>query len=111
MTIDDDIVGRTYDLVQHSLRILGETALEKRKVVEVATHELTAIDFLARRVSEAETFKLIPVSLDILIVCTDRACEGESDRFESVGGIIVAKVDDATNFFLMFFQRLHACCT
>ena len=100
---DDDIVGRTYDLVQHSLRILGETALKKRKVVEVATHELTAIDFLARRVSEAETLKLNSVSLDILIVFTDRACEGESDRFGSVGGIIVAKVDDATNFFLMFF--------
>ena len=66
--IDDDIVGRTYDLARHSLRILGETALKRQKVVELAPHELTAIDFLARRVSEAETLKLSPVSLDTLIV-------------------------------------------
>ena len=90
--IDDDIVGRTYDLARHSLRILGETALKRQKVVELAPHELTAIDFLARRVSEAETLKLSPVSLDTLIVFTDRACEGESDRFGSIGGIIVDKV-------------------
>ena len=78
-------------VAQHSLRTLGEIALKKQKVIELAPHELTAIDFLARRVSEAETLKLSPVSLDTLLVFTDGACEGESDRFGSIGGVIVDK--------------------
>ena len=78
-------------VAQHSLRTLGEIALKKQKVVELAPHELAAIDFLARRVSEAETLKLSPVSLDTLLVFTDGACEGESDRFGSIGGVIVDK--------------------
>ena len=78
-------------VAQHSLRTLGEIALKKQKVVDLAPHELTAIDFLARRVSEAEALKLSPVSLDTLLVFTDGACEGESDRFGSIGGVIVDK--------------------
>ena len=78
-------------VAQHSLRTLGEIALKKQKMVDLAPHELTAIDFLARRVSEAEALKLSPVSLDILLVFTDGACEGESDRFGSIGGVIVDK--------------------
>ena len=78
-------------VAQHSLRILGDIALRKQRVVQLESHELCAIEFLAKRVLEAETLKITPVSLDTLIVFTDGACEGDGNRVGSVGGVIIDK--------------------
>jgi len=76
-------------IAQHSLRILGDIALRKQRVVQLEAHELCAIEFLVKRVLEAETLKITPVSLDTLIVFTDGACEGEGNRVGSIGGVII----------------------
>ena len=78
-------------VAQHSLRILGDIALRKQRMVQLESHELCTIEFLAKRVLEAETLKITPVSLDTLIVFTDGACEGEGNRVGSVGGVRIDK--------------------
>lgn len=75
-------------IAQHSLRVLGEVAMRKQRSVDLAPHELAAIEFLAKRVSEAETLKISSVSLDTLLVFTDGAREGESERCGSIGGVM-----------------------
>ena len=95
-------------VAQHSLRILGDIALRKQRVVQLESHELCAIEFLAKRVLEAETLKITPVSLDTLIVFTDGACEGEGNRVGSVGGVKLTRLEDATNTSQVKFQ-LTSC--
>lgn len=71
--------------------MLGEVALKKQRVVHLLPHELCAIEFLAKRVLEAETLRISPVSLDTMIIFTDGACEGEDNKVGSVGGVLVDK--------------------
>ena len=57
-----------FRIAQHSLRVLGEVAMRKQRSVDLAPYELAASEFLAKRVSEAETLKISSVSLDTLLV-------------------------------------------
>ena len=60
--------GRT---AQHSLRVLGEISLKKQRYVSLSDHERVALEFLVKRVSEAEAITLSPICLDTLLVFTD----------------------------------------
>lgn len=51
--------------------------------------ELNSIRFLVRRVSEAKAVEINAVSLETFLVFTDGACEGDSLRTGSIGGLLI----------------------
>ena len=75
-------------IAQHSLRILGNIALKKQRVVKVDSMEREAMEFLVARVSEAGPIKLSAISLDTFLVFTDGACESD-ERKGGIGGVLV----------------------
>ena len=77
-------------IAQYSLKVVGEMALKRQSLVTLDARELNAIEFLLRRVSEAEAVKINSVTLDTFYVFTDGACEGEEQRVGSVGGVLVS---------------------
>ena len=88
--------GRT---AQHSLRVLGEISLKKQRYVSLSDHERVALEFLVKRVSEAEAITLSPICLDTLLVFTDGACEGENEKHGSIGGVIVHRTGQCYQHF------------
>ena len=76
-------------VVQCSLKVLGDIALKKQRCATLDSRELAAVEFLLRRVSDAGAAKINFVFLDAFFVFTDGACEGESQRVGSVGGVLV----------------------
>ena len=55
-------------IAQYSLKVIGEVALKKQSLVTLDARELNAIEFLLRRVSEAEAVKINSVTLDTFYV-------------------------------------------
>lgn len=76
-------------IAQHSLRVLGGLVLRKQRCITLEPYEIAALECLVQRVSGAESLRLSAVSLDTLFVFTDGACEGEDDRYGSIGGVLV----------------------
>ena len=76
-------------VAQHSLRILGELSLRRQRSVKLSDVEIRAVEFLAKRVSDAHAVHINPVFLDTFIIFTDGACEGEQEKTGSVGGVLV----------------------
>eukprot|EP00435_Cladocopium_sp_Y103_P072985 s158_g42.t1 len=77
-------------VAQHSLKILGDIATRKQKVVKLSALDITAIKFLLGRISEATALRLNSTSLETYLVFTDGACEGDGNRVGSVGGVLVS---------------------
>ena len=69
--------------------VLGELSLKRQKQVTLNDKEMQAVAYLIQRVSEARAIEIGPVSLDTFLIFTDGACEGESSRIGSVGGVLV----------------------
>lgn len=88
----------------YSLRILGELSLRRQRSVKLSDVEIRAVEFLAKRVSEAHAVHINPVFLDAFIIFTDGACEGEQEKTGSVGGVLVDPAG-AANIFLVVSQR------
>ena len=76
-------------VAQFSLKVLGDLALRKQKQVKLNDNELHVVRFLVQRVSEAEAVEISSVSLETFLIFTDGACEGESLRTGSVGGVLI----------------------
>ena len=76
-------------IAQHSLRILGEISQKRQRFVVLDERERLAISFLADRVASAESIKISPTALSTFLVFTDGACEGESSRQGSIGGVLI----------------------
>ena len=76
-------------VAQFSLKVLGDLALRKQKQVKLNNNELHAVRFLIQRVSEAEAVEINSVSLETFLIFTDGACEGDSTRTGSVGGVLI----------------------
>lgn len=76
-------------VAQYSLKTLGDLCLRRQKHVTLSDNELLAVEFLIQRVSEARAVKIGSVSLDTFFILTDGACEGDSSRVGSVGGVLV----------------------
>eukprot|EP00435_Cladocopium_sp_Y103_P074787 s33_g51.t1 len=77
-------------IAQHSLKILGDIATRKQRVVKLSALELTAIEFLLERISKATAFRVNSTSLETYLIFTDGACEGDGNRAGSVGGVLVS---------------------
>ena len=76
-------------VAQYSLKVLGELSLKRQKQVTLNDKEMQAVAYLIQRVSEARAIEIGPVSLDTFLIFTDGACEGDSSRIGSVGGVLV----------------------
>ena len=77
-------------VAQFSLEVLGDLSPKKQKTVRVADHELRATELLVKRVAEARAIEISSVFPSTFLIFTDGACEGESSRIGSVGGVLVS---------------------
>ena len=92
--------GRAFGRVaQYSLKVLGEISLRRRQCVELSTEELRAIEFLVKRVSEAQAIHISPIFLETFLVFTDGACEGDEMKTGGVGGVLVDPSGRCVNHF------------
>ena len=76
-------------IAQHSLKVLGELSLRQQRVVALNESELSAINFLLSRVKSAEAIRITTTMLDNYVIFTDGACEGDTEKTGSVGGVLV----------------------
>jgi len=76
-------------IAQHSLKVLGELSLRQQRVVALNESELSAINFLLSRVKSAEAIRITTTMLDNYLIFTDGACEGDTEKTGSVGGVLV----------------------
>ena len=86
-------------VAQYSLKVLGELSLKRQKQVPLKDKEMQAGAYLIQRVSEARAIDIGPVSLDTFFIFTDGACEGDSSRIGSVGGVLVGPSGRCTQHF------------
>jgi len=77
-------------VAQFSLKVLGDLSPKKQKTVRVADHKLRATELLVKRVAEARAIEISSVFPSTFLIFTDGACEGESSRIGSVGGVLVS---------------------
>ena len=77
-------------VAQFSLKVLGDLSPKKQKTVRVADHKLRATELLVKRVAEARAIEISSVFPSAFLIFTDGACEGESSRIGSVGGVLVS---------------------
>lgn len=77
-------------IAQHSLKILGELSLRQQRVVILTESEMSAINFLLSRVQSAEAIRITTTLLDNFLIFTDGACEGDTEKSGTVGGVLAA---------------------
>ena len=76
-------------VARYSLKALGDLSLRRQKQVALSDKEVRAVEFLIQPVSEAKAKEIGPVSLDTFLIFTDGACEGDSSRVGSIGGVLI----------------------
>ena len=76
-------------IAQHSLKVLGELSLRQQRFVSLNESEMSAINFLLSRVKSAEAIRITTTLLDNYLIFTDGACEGDTEKTGSVGGVLV----------------------
>ena len=86
-------------VAQHSLKVLGDLALQQQKTVQLSDAQVVAIDFLVKRVSEASAVSVTSTFLDTFLIFTDGACEGEDTKVGSIGGVLVNPVGACCEHF------------
>eukprot|EP00435_Cladocopium_sp_Y103_P015182 s5093_g3.t1 len=77
-------------VAQHSLKVLGEISTRRQKLVHLSDVEMNAVNFLYNRISGATALRVNSTCLETFLIFTDGACEGESGKVGSIGGVLVS---------------------